>query len=167
MIKKQPKKLSVFQLQDSILQKIDRIKDRIGFQSRAETIRYIISEFHDKKFPDYVEAKLASLNLRTPKAKAEREVEAAEAKRQLMENKGKEYCEILGGTLERIGQGFKCTWNTYRKINASNVFTGNMTLPIEDISEAEIENQFKNGTQEEINTTTRKTLMPEAPRLCK
>jgi hypothetical protein len=126
---------------------IEALRERFPDQENdTAVIRYAVRYLFDNevKGPAYIEVQRKRLEMNSPEEKVKRQVDMKVLKEEYKEevaiDKGKRMCELLGGTLDDKDM---CTYSTYMFINKSNIQKGSITLPVEQLTEKDVEGQYK------------------------
>lgn len=131
----------------SIDSMIEAIRNRFAdLGSDTAVIRHAVRYLFDEevKKPDYVMLQEKRLGLTSPEARAKQQIDIKQAKENYKEEiqitKGREICELLGGMIDDKDM---CTYETFMYINKNNTQRGSITLPVEQLSEKDIQGQYK------------------------
>lgn len=143
-------KLKLISFNEEEQKLIDRLKIELCLRRDSDVIRNSVAYHHKKLFPDYIEMKRAVLPPieRTKSRLAAKEEYQAE-KKQRDEETGKAFCVALEGELIPAGDGFMCRFKTFQKLG-NRVMEGQLTLDTLELSEKDLERQYRDGTKEEI-----------------
>jgi len=155
-----PKKhLKMIELYPEIKDMLEQIKKECpDLRTDTATILYSIRFTCEKMIPDYIKIQRERIKSNNPEEKVKRQVDMKALKEEYKEevaiDKGKRMCELLGGTLDDKDM---CTYSTYMFINKSNIQKGSITLPVEQLTEKDVEGQYKkfdgtNISKEEFDT---------------
>lgn len=126
---------------------LDEIKRECpDLRTDTAAVRYAVRFTCDKLVPDYVKLQRERLTRNTPENKAQQSMDIQQAKEEIKKDKGRNICESLGGT---INDKDMCTYTTYMFISKTNIQKGSITVPVEELSELDIRNQYKlfDGTE--------------------
>lgn len=151
-------KAKTFNLTPELNEKLDNIRNKMGFFSIAESLRYSISFTHDKMFPDYITVQKNRLAPQDRvKARLQAHDDFATDRATDLVNQQKDFCvNILKGELEPAGDGFMCKWKTYYKVNDRMITDGELSDDIMNLSQVHIDKQYQGGTKEEIQAQLKK-----------
>lgn len=124
-------------LEQSIVDKIQQIKENRGANTATAIVIQAIDEYHKKTFKDYVIARMPTMP-KTPEDKAETQMRITEIKREKREAKQMEIVEKLEGTIIDDGAGNKyCHWYIYDKNTRYQ-----QQLPLEQLTDDLIDSQY-------------------------
>ena len=152
-------KIHQVKLDDEFQRQLNVIIGRYGLARTSAGIRFCIAQTYKKEFPAYVSTN-ASLSIAErvkERERAKREVKN-ETKVALLEEK-KALCNAMNGFLIPAGDSFMCRWKTYAKM-ADGILVGELTDPIENVKQQDVEKQYQNATKEEIHDIIKHKKMP-------
>lgn len=125
---------------------IEELRSRFpDLNSDTAVIRHAIRFlFDDTKGPLYAQLQAKRMALSSPEARAKQQIDIKQAKEEYKEevqiNKGRNICEKLNGTIDDKDM---CTYETFMFINKNNIQRGSITIPVEQLSEKDIQGQYK------------------------
>ena len=144
-MQKQKKHFKMIELYPEIKDMLEQIKKECpDLRTDTATILYSIRFTCEKMIPDYIKIQRERIKNYNPEEKVKRQVDMKVLKEEYKEevaiDKGKRMCEILGGTLDDKDM---CTYSTYMFINKNNIQKGSITLPVEQLTEKDVDGQYK------------------------
>lgn len=135
-------------LDDDMLQKLNDIKDYIGFVQTSDTMRFCISTTLKKLIPDYVKVQRAS----TPEDRARVKVATMEAKTQMKEEREKDRIARLLKELDaKVLDNGMCEYKTYEYVNPNILpFVGSRKIAISELTNDHVAKQYSGASKEVI-----------------
>jgi hypothetical protein len=141
---KTKKNLKMIELYPEIRNMLDTIKSERAIRHDTEAIYYSITETCKSLVPGYIMVQRQRMANNNPESKVKREVDMKNLKEEYKEEvkikKGRNICEQIGGT---INDKDMCTYTTYMFISKNNIQKGSITVPVEELSDLDIKNQYK------------------------
>jgi len=154
---KTKKKLITFIANDNFLEDLEIIMRENGFTTKTMAIYHAVARFSREVLPNYQRKKILAPKrevydnpIEREKARLAKEKEKAEAKNALVIQEGMNICELLGGEIiNQEGGHTACKYKLYEKAG-QRVLLGSRTVPLEDLTEAHLKKQYKNGSPSDI-----------------
>lgn len=149
---------------DSILEKIERIKEKRDIRTFVDALWYCVCETYEQQFENYKEV----LKNRPPRVvlssfdKALKDMddqkEKQKAKLDLINHKGRALCQRLDGIeIDNKNGTFGCEYQLFEKFG-TRVMKGKRTVPYDMLGEDHAAVQYKGGTKEEIDLLVKEEL---------
>lgn len=128
------------------------LMERNGYNSISECVRTGIVLLHNKTFPSYVKEMKQP---QTPEDREKKRIERLEAEKrarwQIEVDRGREICEKLGGKVIETGRDmYACVYDEYAYLNKFQVDVKPQQVPLENLSEEHIINQYRYANKETI-----------------
>ena len=139
---KTPKRKVLVEFTDKEIEMMSQLKEAMLITHRSQLVRTAVYELYQKVFKPYIQKKAfmsAIGSIPNSRGIIGEDIIIGES-----------ICRRLEGKVIKDEDGVQmCEYTTYSK-GGQNIFTGTNAIPLEDLDEHHVENQYKGGTKHEI-----------------
>lgn len=152
---------------------LEQVREKYGFISLTETVRFLIAEARKKHLDNYVE--LAKLRLdnklnKNPRDRIREKIEtkeiAGEIRAEKKQEKIRDLCSALGGTeyVDPVSGRSYCNYTVFEQLNRFEIVKDARSVPFEALNDSLIPNQYRTmhgTTGEEAKNIIEEQLLAE------
>lgn len=130
---------------------LDELIEHTGAVNETEVFRNALVLYYSKELGSYTAIQKKRLDQKPePADRTARRRQQKEQDKKDAEAYGQSICEQLDGASYKEGSSMICRWKTYDLVNAKHVIVGEREVPFEQLNDDHVEEQYQNGTKEEV-----------------